>query len=129
LSPLLARAAAAGPAVRAELAALTARYEAARGYLLDTARRAGPGASSTYLARVERTKTHVARECVALAGTLFALGGGSALSANGLAAKFARDVFVGTGLRPPLRGVLETWGNGLEAWTADVDEPPAPSSQ
>lgn len=55
------------------------------------------------VARVLRTKTHVTREAVALA-------------ANGLPAKYPRDVFAGTGLRPPLKASLEAWGEGLEAW-------------
>lgn len=119
LTPLLAASGRLGPGARSELAALTARYEAARAYLLDTARRTGPVSEPANGARVLRTKTHVTREAVALASELFAVGSGSALAANGLAAKFLRDAFAGTGLRPPLRASLDTWGDGLEGWQID----------
>jgi len=66
--------------------------------------------------RVLRTKTHVTKEAVALAAELFALGSGSALAANGVAAKFLRDTFAGTGLRPPLKASLQTWGEQLDIW-------------
>lgn len=116
LTPLLATNGRLGPGARSELAALTARYEAARAYLLDTARQVGPVSDAAIRARVLRTKTHVTKEAVALAGELFALGSGSALASNGLAGKFLRDAFAGTGLRPPLRASLDTWGESLDAW-------------
>jgi alkylation response protein AidB-like acyl-CoA dehydrogenase len=116
LDPLMKRAPALGPGFRLELALLTARYEAARGYLMDTARRAGAFGDPAYLALVARTKTHVTREAEALAAALFALGGGTAFRDNGLPAKFLRDVFAGTGLRPPVEYALDTLGDGLQHW-------------
>jgi len=116
LTPLLRGSTSMGPAARSEMASLTARYESLRGYLLDTARRAGPTTTPAFLARTLRTKTYVTGECVTLAATLFSMGGGSALAANGLAAKYLRDVFAGTGLRPPFRAALDGWGDGLEVW-------------
>ena len=71
-----------------------------------------------------RTKTHVTKEAVTLASELFALGSGSALAANGLAAKFVRDAFAGTALRPPLKASLDAWGEGLDAWQLDACSPP-----
>jgi alkylation response protein AidB-like acyl-CoA dehydrogenase len=120
LVPLLKRSAALGPAARSELASLTARYEASRAYLLDTARRAGPSSTPAFNACSLRVKTHVTQECVGLAATLFSLGSGSALAANGLAAKYLRDVFAGTGLRLPYKAALDTWGEGLEDWDSDT---------
>lgn len=120
LEPLLRGSGALGPAARSDLAALTARYEAARGYLMDTARRHTPLTTPRDAALKVRTKTHVTRECVALASELFALGSGSALAANGLAGKYLRDVFAGTGLRPPLKATLDSWGDGLDDWEAQT---------
>jgi alkylation response protein AidB-like acyl-CoA dehydrogenase len=113
LLPLLERASALGPAARSELASLTARYEAAHAYLLDTARQGGPSTTPAYSARTLRVKTYVTQECVGLAATLFSLGSGSALAANGIAAKFLRDVFAGTGLRLPYKASLDKWGEDL----------------
>jgi alkylation response protein AidB-like acyl-CoA dehydrogenase len=119
LAPLLERSSALGPAARSELASLTARYEASRAYLLDTARQGGPTTTPAYGARTLRVKTHVTQECVGLAGTLFSLGSGSALAANGLAAKYLRDVFAGTGLRLPYKASLDKWGDDLAEWSAE----------
>lgn len=113
LMPLLERASALGPGARSELASLTARYEASRAYLLDTARQGGPATTPAYNARTLRVKTHVTQECVGLAATLFSLGSGSALAANGIAAKYLRDVFAGTGLRLPYKASLDKWGEDL----------------
>jgi alkylation response protein AidB-like acyl-CoA dehydrogenase len=119
LAPLIERAGALGPAARSELAGLTARYESARAYLMDTARRGDPLSTPLYSARALRAKTHVTQEAVALASTLFSLGSGSALAANGLAAKYLRDVFAGTGLRPPYKASLDMWGERLEGWSTE----------
>jgi alkylation response protein AidB-like acyl-CoA dehydrogenase len=116
LEPLMKRAATLGPGFRLELSLLTARYESARGYVMDTARRAGPFGDPPYMALVARTKTHVTREAESLAAALFALGGGGAFRDNGLPAKFLRDVFAGTGLRPPVEYALDTLGDGLQHW-------------
>lgn len=118
LEPLMKRASSLGPGFRLELALLTARYESARGYVMDTARRAGLFSDPPYAALVARTKTHVSREAEALAAALFALGGGSAFRDNGLPAKFLRDAFAGTGLRPPVEYALDTLGDGLQHWQA-----------
>lgn len=120
LAPLLAGAGRLGPGARAQLAALTARYEAARAYLIETARQAGSVGDAPQRARALRAKTHVTRECTQLAAELFAFGSGSALAANGLPAKYLRDVFAGTGLRPPYKAALDAWGDGLDTW-----QPPA----
>lgn len=119
LAPMLAGCGGLGPALRSELATLTARYEAARAYLRHTAAQAGPTTTPAFNALVMRTKAQVTREAVAVASELFALGSGQALAANGLAGKYLRDVFAGTGLRPPLRAALETQAVDLERW-----EPP-----
>ncbi|MGD9893334.1 MAG: acyl-CoA dehydrogenase family protein [Dehalococcoidia bacterium] len=113
LMPLLERASALGPGARSELASLTARYEASRAYLLDTARHGGTATTPAYSARTLRVKTHVTQECVTLAATLFSLGSGSALAANSLAAKYLRDVFAGTGLRLPYKASLDKWADDL----------------
>ena len=52
------------------------RYEAARAYLLETARGWEPGSSEAWRSRVVRTKTYVAEEMTRLCGELFALSGG-----------------------------------------------------
>lgn len=116
LAPMLAGSGSLGPALRSELATLTARYEAARAYLLHSAAQAEPVSTRAFLALVTRTKAQVTREAVAVAADLFALGSGQALAANGLAGKYLRDVFAGTGLRPPLRASLDTQADELERW-------------
>ncbi|MCC7364247.1 MAG: acyl-CoA dehydrogenase [Dehalococcoidia bacterium] len=97
----------ASPGVRLRLAEATMRYEAARAYLLDTARDWQYASPPDYRARVLRTKTYVTQECARIAADLFALGGGRNYRRESPVARAFADVFAGTALRPPLALALD----------------------
>jgi len=83
------------------------RYEAARAYLLETARGWRPGSSPAWRARVLRTKTYVAQDMTRLAAELFALSGGRHYRRSSAVARLLAASFAGTALRPPLPLALD----------------------
>lgn len=95
------------PALRLRLVDLQARYEAARAYLLETARGWTPGGSPSWRSRVLRTKTFVSQESTRICADLFALSGGRHYRRSSRVARLLADSFAGTALRPPLPLAIE----------------------
>jgi alkylation response protein AidB-like acyl-CoA dehydrogenase len=95
------------PAVRLRLSEALMRFEAARAYLLETARAWRPGADAAYRGRVTRAKTHAAQESVRICADLFALSGGRHFTRGGRVARSMADSFAGAALRPPLPLALD----------------------
>jgi alkylation response protein AidB-like acyl-CoA dehydrogenase len=83
------------------------RFEAARAYLLETARAWRPGADAAYRGRVTRAKTHAAQESVRICADLFALSGGRHFTRGSRVARSMADSFAGAALRPPLPLALD----------------------
>jgi len=101
------------PAVRLRLVEAQMRYEAARAYLLETARGWEPGSSEAWRSRVVRTKSYVAQEMTRLCGELFALSGGRHYRRSSRVARLMEASYAGTALRPPLPLALDVMVAGL----------------
>jgi alkylation response protein AidB-like acyl-CoA dehydrogenase len=97
----------ASPAVRLRLSEALMRFEAARAYLLETARAWRPGEGAAYRGRVTRAKTFAAEESVRICADLFALSGGRHFTRSSRVARSMADSFAGAALRPPLPLALD----------------------
>jgi alkylation response protein AidB-like acyl-CoA dehydrogenase len=100
------------PAMRYRLAEAQMRYEAARAYLLETARGWKPGSSGAWRQRCVRTKTYVTQDMTKLAAELFALTGGKHYWRGSRVSEMLLGSFAGTGLRPPLPLALDMVTDG-----------------
>jgi alkylation response protein AidB-like acyl-CoA dehydrogenase len=94
-------------AMRLRLSEALMRFEAARAYLLETARAWRPGADAAYRGRVIRAKTHAAQESTRICADLFGLSGGRHFTRSSRVARAMADSFAGTALRPPLPLALD----------------------
>ncbi|MDP2315303.1 MAG: acyl-CoA dehydrogenase family protein [Pseudomonadota bacterium] len=101
------------PALRLRLSEAQMRYEAARAYLLETARGWEAGASPAWRARVLRTKAYVTQDTTRLAAELFALSGGRHYRRSSHVARLLASSFAGTALRPPLPLALDMLAEGF----------------
>lgn len=101
------------PAMRYRLAEAQMRFEAARAYLLETARGWRPGSPPAWRARAVRAKTYVTQDMTRLAAELFALSGGKHYWRGSRVADMLLASFAGTGLRPPLPLSLDMITDGF----------------
>jgi alkylation response protein AidB-like acyl-CoA dehydrogenase len=109
------------PAVRLRLSEALMRFEAARAYLLETARAWRPGANTAFRGRVTRAKTHAAQESVRISADLFALSGGRHFTRSSRVARSMADSFAGAALRPPLPLALDALIENFSLGTLDPE--------
>lgn len=112
-------------AVRLRLSEALMRFEAARAYLLETARAWRPGAGAALRGRVTRAKTHAAQESTRICADLFGLSGGRHYARSGRIARAMADSFAGAALRPPLPLALDALVENFSLGELDGDTPGA----